>query len=120
MIDRLQTILADFHAIAQADTAFGDYDPALRGKLHGHCGCVTFALQKIFGGQIVSGKIAGESHLWNDFGGIEVDCCAEQFGQAPIVFFQPGGRLVKPRKTINPRFQLFWDRYQTHIQNENH
>ena len=112
MIDKFQDILSHFRHCGSEDTAYGDYLPEQFGKLHNHCGCVSYALQQMLGGDIMQGKVNGVPHMWNSIGMVEVDLCSEQFGATPITFFQQGGRIVKPRKTINKRFQLFWDRVQ--------
>ena len=112
MIDKFQHILNHFRYCGSEETAYGDYLPAQFGKLHNHCGCVAYALQQMLGGDIMQGKVNGVPHMWNSIGMVEVDLCSEQFGITPITFFQQGGRIVKPRKTINKRFQLFWDRVQ--------
>ena len=112
MIDKFQLILSHFRYCGSRDTAYGEYIPQQFGKLHNHCGCVSYALQKMLGGDIMQGKVNGVPHMWNSIGMVEVDLCSEQFGATPITFFQQGGRIVKPRKTINKRFQLFWNRVQ--------
>ena len=115
MIDKLQPIVSTLKYCAGPDTAYGDYNPEDHGPLHNHCGCVAFVIQKMFGGSIRTGKVNGVTHYWNDFSGIEIDCSASQFGQTDIVFFPQASasREVPARKTINKRFQLFWDRVQT-------
>lgn len=113
MIDKFQNILATFRYCGAQDTAYGDYNPKEFGTLHNHCGCVSYALQQMLGGDIMQGKVNGVSHMWNSIGMVEVDLCSEQFGATPITFFPASGRIVKPRKTVNKRFQTFWDRVQT-------
>jgi hypothetical protein len=113
MIDKFQNILSTFRYCGAQDTAYGDYMPEQYGTLHNHCGCVSYALQQMMGGDIMQGKVNGVSHMWNSINMTEVDLCSEQFGATPITFFPASGRIVKPRKTINKRFQTFWDRVQT-------
>ena len=114
MIQNLQTFLSAFKYAASKDTAYGEYKPDQHGPLHGHCGCVAYALQKLAGGHIVTGKVEGVKHYWNQIDGIEVDLSASQFGKTDIVFFPQAenSKFSPARKTINPRFQLFWDRVQ--------
>ena len=114
MIDKLQLFVSAFKYAASADTAYGDYDPDKHGPLHNHCGCVAYAVQQLLGGTIKTGKVSGVKHYWNEIGLVEVDLTASQFGQADIVFFPQAERAAyaPTRKTINPRFQLFWDRVQ--------
>lgn len=109
----LNLLLDHFRFCGSEDTAYGEYDEEKYGKLHNHCGCVAYALQKVMGGDILQGKIDGVSHQWNRIDGIEVDLCLEQFGHAGISFpATRKGRKVPKRKNINPRFQKFWDRFE--------
>jgi hypothetical protein len=113
MIDKFQKIIGTLKYCASADTAYGEYEPEKYGELHNHCGCVAYVIQQMFGGSIRTGKVHGVKHYWNDIGGMEVDCSASQFGQTDIVFFPcENGKDAPTRKTINPRFQKFWDRVQ--------
>ena len=115
MIDKLQLFVSAFKYAASADTAYGDYDPDKHGPLHNHCGCVAYAVQQLLGGKIRTGKVHGVKHYWNEVGLGEIDLSASQFGETDIVFFPQAERAAyaPARKTINPRFQLFWDRVQT-------
>lgn len=114
MIDKFQNILSTLKYCASKDTAYGDYNPDKHGELHNHCGCVAYVIQQMFGGTIRTGKVEGVKHYWNEVDGIEVDLSASQFGKTDIVFFpSDNGKDAPVRKTINPRFQLFWDRVQT-------
>jgi hypothetical protein len=113
MLDKLQNILGTLKYCAGPDTAYGQYNPKKFGPLHNHCGCVAYAVQKLLGGTIKTGKVSGVKHYWNEIGLVEVDLTASQFGQTDIVFFPCAtGRNAPVRKSINPRFQLYWDRVQ--------
>lgn len=115
MIDKLQLFVSAFKYAASADTAYGDYKPGQYGPLHNHCGCVAYAVKQLLGGKIRTGKVCGVKHYWNEVGLGEIDLSASQFGETDIVFFPQAERAsyAPERKTINPRFQLFWDRVQT-------
>jgi hypothetical protein len=96
--------------VASAETAFDPeaYD-ANKSRLHGHCGAVSSMLQNIFGGDIMTGKVQGDTHYWNRLpDGVEVDLTSCQFGgdgYTPLV----KGRKVKPRMSVQPRFLQFAD-----------
>lgn len=103
-------ILDSLNSTANASTAFGDYNPQKFGKLHNHCGCVAYAIQKIHGGTIRTGKVCGVKHYWNLIDGRAVDYTASQFNQ-PIDHIAPDfGKDAPTRKTTNPRFKKFWDK----------
>tara|TARA_B100000886_G_scaffold303110_1_gene233578 strand:- start:19592 stop:19951 length:360 start_codon:yes stop_codon:yes gene_type:complete len=114
MIDKLQLFVSAFKYAASADTAYGDYNPDKHGPLHNHCGCVAYAVQQLLGGKIRTGRVHNVKHYWNEIGLGEIDLSASQFGETDIVFFPQAERATyaPARKTINPRFQLFWDRVQ--------
>ena len=93
-------------AIAAADTAYGKWS----GGLHNHCGPVSYLVQKKFGGHIVSGKIKGESHLWNRLlDGKEIDLTSDQYGGNGISPIKRG-RIMPSRHSVNKRFLKFEER----------
>jgi hypothetical protein len=114
MIDKLQLFVSAFKYAASADTAYGEYKPDQHGLLHNHCGCVAYAVQQLLGGTIKTGKVNGVKHYWNEIGLVELDLSASQFGQTDIVFFPQAERprQAPTRKTVNTRFQKFWNRVQ--------
>jgi len=115
-MDRIQKHLENS---ASASTAYGNYNPQKFGKLHNHCGCVTFAIQKLFGGTIRTGRIYGVKHYWNFIDGRAIDYTASQFNQ-PIDHITPDyGKDAPTRKTINPRFRKFWENLKEKKENEN-
>ena len=96
---------------ASIDTAYKEYEPTHShfGKLHNHCGCVAYTNQKLFGGKIVSMQRALLEYVrWGRV-------CRPHFHQfdtttpelRPVYSVH---RVCPPRKTINPRFQKFYDR----------
>lgn len=94
--------------VASAETScYPEAYDAEKSRLHGHCGAVSSMLQGIFGGDIITGKVQGETHYWNRLpDGVEVDLTSCQFGgdgYTPLV----KGRKVKPRSLVHPRFLLF-------------
>jgi hypothetical protein len=55
--------------------------PPDESPLAGHCGVVATMIQKMFGGEIVGGKVDGCRHFWNRLpDGREVDLTSCQFG----------------------------------------
>lgn len=97
---------------AGPDTAHGDgyYDKSLRCKLSGHCGAAAHLVQKRYGGDLVTGKVGADRHIWNRLpDGTEVDLTGSQYGGDG---FHPvtKGKALPPRKTTNPRFKTFSDR----------
>ena len=110
--DTLSRISQHLYYCGSADTAYDHYEPKKYGSLHNHCGCVAYTLQKLLGGQIVSGKINNILHRWNRIDNTEVDLCAEQFGRDKIFFPANGtAKTVKTPIHTNPRFLKFWDRF---------
>jgi hypothetical protein len=104
---------------ADSSTAFGEYNPRKFGKLHNHCGCVSYAVQKILGGTIRTGKVCGVKHYWNLIDGQSFDYTASQFNQPINHIANDFGRDAPTRKTINPRFKKFWDQLKENQKNEN-
>mgnify|MGYP001250401207 CR=1 FL=1 len=100
---KLKTFLEE---AASIDTAYGKYDPTdtRQGKLHNHCGCVAYVIQKMFGGKIVSMK----GHYWNKIGGFEFDATLEKLRPRYSVH-----RACPERKSVNPRFKKFNERVVT-------
>src|SRR5690348_7827941 len=91
---------------AGPDTA---YDPSKYqpGTLKSQCGPVSYTIQKLRGGDIMTAQVAGEQHLWNRLpSGTEIDFCSVD-GQP-----QAKGRVRRPTKTINSRFLKFYKRFQ--------
>jgi len=95
--------------------------------LTGHCGCVSHYIQDVYGGVVLSANVDMRvdmcvkkvRHMWNRLpDGEEVDLTSDQFGgngYHPIAI----GRKVKPRKTVNPRFELFANRVLSTYNKEN-
>lgn len=97
---------------ASPDTAYevGEYQPQAHGPLHLHCGPVSYTVQKMYGGDILTARIRGVTHFWNLIPGDRpVDLCQEQFGISYLLGFH-SGKVVPERKTVNPRFKLFFER----------
>lgn len=97
---------------AGPDTAHGDgyHDRSLRCKLSGHCGSAAHLVQKRYGGDLLTGKVGSDRHIWNRLpDGTEVDLTGSQYGGDG---FHPvtKGKALPPRKTTNPRFKTFADR----------
>ena len=93
---------------AGKDTAHGEYDPSdpSQGKLHNHCGCVAYVIQKYFGGEIVSMK----GHYFNRIDGYEpIDATRKKYRFKPPYSVS---RKVPKRKKVNPRFSTFYNRVE--------
>ena len=69
--EKLKQLLPYLEYAASPDTAYNEYDPTDKdqGKLHNHCGCVAYVIQKYFGGSIVSMK----GHYWNAWGTMKTE-----------------------------------------------
>lgn len=98
-------------ASAGPDTAYRFYSTE-RSKLFGHCGPVSYTVQKLLGGDLLSARLYGETHYWNRLpDGTQIDLTSCQFpdgdGFTPVYFC---GRKVPPRKTTNPRFIEFYNK----------
>ncbi|MGG2352445.1 hypothetical protein ACE4Z7_24935, partial [Salmonella enterica] len=70
--------------VAAEDTS---YDPDVwrsrreKSPLTGHCGAASYVVQALFGGEILSGSVDGERHLWNRIPGFrDIDLTSCQFG----------------------------------------
>ena len=94
---------------AGSQTAYKTYDKNI-SPLHNHCGCVSYTIQRILGGAILRSKVNGITHYWNKLpNGSEIDLTSDQFGgdgYLPVV----SGVLAPVRKTVNPRYGLFYQR----------
>ena len=63
-LNKIEEFLSVFKHCAAADTAYdADYNPEEYGKLHSHCGCVSYALKQLVGGDIIAGYCAGRAQL---------------------------------------------------------
>lgn len=76
-------------------TLMGDY-------LFGHCGAVAYAVQKYFGGKVVSGVVDGERWLFNEVEG-RTFCLASPGTPVPK-------RVRQVARLTHPRFEVFCDR----------
>lgn len=100
-----RTSLTLSEALLAAATAATAYDPAawIPGTLISQCGPVSFAIQRLRGGDILQGRLNGVPHLWNLLpDGQEIDYTKQGI--------PTDGRWIRQRKTVNPRFKLFWNR----------
>jgi hypothetical protein len=52
----------------------------------GHCAVVAIVVNMIYGGELVSATVQGQSHWYNRIAGCEVDLTADQFGFDQIKF----------------------------------
>lgn len=80
--------------VFQLDTAAPGTDHELPSA--GHCAAVALILCEMFGGQLMSTKVNGQSHWFNrlsDFG-IDVDITGDQFG-SPKIQISPIGWLYR-------------------------
>jgi hypothetical protein len=103
---KLKEILPYLEYAASQETAYqGEYDPndSDQGKLHNHCGCVAYVIQRNFGGEI---KVC-RGHYWNRIDHIEYDLTRRNFCPRYSV-----SRVSPPRKTLNWRFEKFNDRVE--------
>ena len=77
-------------------------------KLTGHCNAAAYIVQKKYGGELLSTKVQGETHVWNRLpDGTQVDLTGSQYGGDGFTPVVSGGKVVPPRATVNPRFKKF-------------
>jgi hypothetical protein len=97
-------------AVAAKDTAYLPLEHLWTPEdpLAEHCGAVAYVVQQIFGGDIMSGHDDnGVRWLWNKLPDGEYAVTEPDLIPRPK---KPGKRLPS-RKTINPRFKLFCNRF---------
>lgn len=107
--------------VFSCDTVWGDCrrdHPSM-----GHCFMAAMAVQDLFGGEILQGRVSGVYHYWNQLdGGLTLDLTADQFGEPPMQLVTGSLRshdLVFPRRqgqrirggTNNDVMRLY-DRFQ--------
>lgn len=107
MKDKIDKLYPYLEYAAGADTAYGQYNPSDldQGKLHNHCGCVSYVIQKYFGGEILVMK----GHYWNKIGDLQHDATRQSYRYHPIYSVS---RTVPERKKVNPRFTTFYNRVE--------
>lgn len=107
MKDKLKQVVPYLEYVASPDTAYKEYDPTddKQGKLHNHCGCVAYVIQKYFGGEIVVMK----GHYWNKIDGVDYDATHRKLDFMPPYSVS---RKVPERKKVNPRFSTFYNRVE--------
>ncbi len=107
-LDNLKLLKAAMCAVASEATAYGEYNPSV-SPLDGHCGAAAYVLHRLFGGEVMSGTIDGERHLWNRLTNkVEVDMTKCQYGKDGFDSLVKG-RPMKERKTVNEKHSLFFD-----------
>lgn len=96
---------------ANDETAFDPKTYAERKdicKLTGHCNAAAYIVQKKYGGELLSAKVQGETHVWNRLpDGTQVDLTGSQYGGDGFHPVSEAGKVVPPRATVNPRFKKF-------------
>ncbi len=96
------------------DTAFDAKVYAERKQvcaLTGHCNAAAYIVQKRYGGELLSAKVDGETHVWNRLAdGTEIDLTGSQYGGDGFHPVAKNGKVVPLRSTVNPRFAAFEDR----------
>lgn len=101
-------------AAASEDTAFDAARYAAnKGKdaLAEHCKAVARVVREKYGGDILTGKVEGQTHFWNRLAdGTEIDLTSRQFGGNGFDPVAKGGKVTKEAKTVNPRFRAFEER----------
>ncbi|MAJ97129.1 MAG: hypothetical protein CMI56_00755 [Parcubacteria group bacterium] len=106
-LTKLRKLKTFMEEAASIDTAYNkEYDPndLLQRKMHNHCGCASFVVQMMYGGQIVSMK----RHYWNKIEDtLQIDMTMVQGITNPRYSVY---NVCPPRKHANMRFQKFYDR----------
>jgi len=81
-------------------------------KSKGQCYVTALLINKLFNGEVIKGKVFGETHYWNRIGKVEFDLTSDQYsgdGFAPITKGKP---LKLASKGNNRRFQLLLKKFQ--------
>jgi|SRR5580698_8060336 hypothetical protein len=99
--------------VAAKDTAYKPLEHlwSAEDPLAEHCGAVAYVVQNVLGGDVISGvDNDGIRWLWNRIpsanGPIDVALTEDDL-RPPVL----SGKCLPPRKTVNPRFALFYSRY---------
>ena len=101
----IQKLIPYLEYAASEDTAYNaEYEPE-KGKLHNHCGCVAYVIQKMFGGELMGAK----KHIWNRIEDVEYDATKDD------LIPSYNGHVLPERKTINPRFKMFEERVNNQL-----
>ena len=72
----------------------------------GQCFVTAVLIRKLYGGEIVRGKINKEQHYWNKIDGVEIDFTSDQYGgngYHPITGLF--GKVSKTKGTLNKRYK---------------
>lgn len=107
---RLRKYRRSFLSVAARDTAHSPRKWDKHKGLTGHCGAVSYMIQRLMGGDLVGGAVKGERHIWNRLpNGTEVDLTSDQFGGDGFTPLKKG-RLLPPRQRWSARCAVFEDR----------
>ena len=79
----------NYHELRKALEAVFSPDTAVPGSKtnppsSGHCAAVALIVQALFGGQLVSTRLEGQSHWFNRIDDVDVDLTGDQFGYPPV------------------------------------
>lgn len=76
--------------------------------LDGHCAVVSHLIWKLYGGDIVTGRIDGVPHYWNRLpDNKEIDLTSCQFGGDGFAPLKKGRKVKRnPKAKTNPRYLL--------------
>ena len=67
-----------------------------KSPLDGHCALVAFLVKKLYGGDLIKGKISGNPHYWNRLpNGKEIDLTSCQFGGDGLTPLAKGRKVKK-------------------------
>jgi hypothetical protein len=103
---RLRDLRVTLEPVFAPDTAVPDTEPTVPSA--GHCAAVAAIVWRLFGGEMCSTRIDGESHWFNRVSAgadtVDVDLTGDQLGR-PAVQIVPAGTLYEPTK-IRPYADL--------------
>jgi len=67
-------------------------------------------VKRLFGGEVMRGKVNGETHYWNRIKGVEIDFTSDQYdggdGFTPVTTGKPVKRLNWNLR----RFKILWEK----------
>lgn len=85
------------------------YPPSLKsGKQcpsRGQCFITALLIRKLYGGNILFGKINGEKHYWNIINGVEIDFTSDQYGGDGYHPILRKGTISKAKGRLNKRYK---------------
>lgn len=113
--ERLTLLREELKYVWSRDTA---YSLSLRSGLHiqtrGQCYVTALLVNELLGGKLITGKVYGEQHFWNEINGKEIDLTSDQYGgdgYTPVMCYDKSH--INPKNKDLKRYLKFKERYYT-------